>query len=271
MSTCNVVVGVVDKYTGSADCWDRAYKRHSQQEDVTRILSAHLSVMHGNDKNELLRSFYGSDNDFVALFDYDTCLKSYYEAYRFFMDVSNYAMFEQIGVVRSFVPSVAPFKKYNFDHAETVSRGWILNPSVAISPPGLVVVPNVRKRIGREVYFSESKGSLGYNQYDFVLSLVESGVPSYVCRQLVTSTPVETKHDVSTRRASHIQNVCLTYARHPSLNIRYVVDNGKVKSDVRKLNTRRTVVVPRSVVYTFDKNLLPKRTDSSEFKKVQLV
>ena len=269
---CKVTVSTVDTYLGGTSCKNVADKRHNKQlSDIKSHIPNNLVTSHKS-RNDALSHFYTSDSDFLVLFDYDTVLKPYYDAYSFVQDLSDmeYVEYHNLGVVRSLVPSLAPFKRHNYELKDVVERAWLLEPSVAVSPSSLLVVPNVRKSYGQEVYFDENDScvSLGYESYDFVLSLVELGVPSYVCRQLVTSSPVETKETRSARKLGHAQNVMLTYSRHPSLRIRCDVVNNKVKSDVRKLNVKEAEWVPRQQLYTFKPNLVPKE---KEKRKVDLL
>lgn len=267
-----VTVSTVETYVGVASCRSAADKRHLKQlNDIHSYVPENLVVSHKS-RNDALNSFYSSDDDFLVLFDYDTVLKPYYDAYSFVRDLSemDYIEYHNLGVVRSLVPSLAPFKRHNYELKDIVERAWLLEPSVALSPSSLLVVPNVRKRVGKEVYFDESDCavSLGYESYDFVLSLIEIGIPSYVCRQLVTSSPLESKETKSVRKARHAQNVVMTYARHPSLGVRSEVVDNKVKSDVRKLNVKEAEWVPRQRKYTFDTNLVP---NEKEKRKVDLL
>lgn len=270
--SCKVTVSTVETYVGDASCRSAADKRHYKQlSDVKSYVPDNLVSSHKS-RNDALNSFYSSDSDFLVLFDYDTVLKPYYDAYSFVRDLSEMEWMEyhNIGVIRSLVPSLAPFKRHNYKLKEIVERAWLLEPSVAVSPSSLLVVPNVKKKMGQEVYFDEynSSVSLGYESYDFVLSLVELGVPSYVCRQLVTSSPLESKETRLVRKERHAQNVVMTYARHPNLRVRSEVVDNKVKSDVKKLNIKETEWVPRQRKYTFELNLVPKE---KEKRKVDLL
>ena len=269
---CKVTVSTVETYSGGASCRSAADKRHLKQlKDINSYVPKNLVVSHKS-RNDALNSFYSSDEDFLVLFDYDTVLKLYYDAYSFVRDLSEMEWMEyhNIGVIRSLVPSLAPFKRHNYELKEIVERAWLLEPSVALSPSSLLIIPNVKKKMGQEVYFEESNSSvsLGYESYDFVLSLVEIGIPSYVCRQLVTSSPLESKETKGVRKSRHAQNVMLTYSRHPNLRVRSEVVDNKVKSDVRKLNVKEAEWVPRQQLYTFEPNLVPKE---KERRKVDLL
>lgn len=269
---CKVTVSTVETYVGDVSCRSTADKRHYKQlSDIKFYIPDNLVTSHKS-RNDALSYFYASDSDFLVLFDYDTVLKPYYDAYSFVRDLSEMEWIEyhNTGVIRSLVPSLAPFKRHNYELKEIVERAWLLEPSVAVSPSSLLIVPNVKKKMGQEVYFEESNSSvsLGYESYDFVLSLVELGVPSYVCRQLVTSSPLESKETRLVRKARHAQNVVMTYARHPSLRVRSEVVDNKVKSDIRKLNVKETEWVPRQQEYTFELNLVPKE---KEKRKVDLL
>lgn len=269
---CKVTVSTVETYVGDASCKNVADKRHNKQlSDIRSYVPDNLVASHKS-RNDALCHFYTSDSDFLVLFDYDTVLRPYYDAYSFVRDLSNmeWVEYHNLGVVRSLVPSLAPFKRHNYELKDVVERAWLLEPSVAVSPSSLIVVPNVKKSMNQEVYFDETNSyvSLGYESYDFVLSLVELGVPSYVCRQLVTSSPVESKETRNVRKSRHTQNVALTYSRHPNLRVRCEVVNNRVKSDVRKLNVREAEWVPRQQLYTFEPNLVPKE---KEKRKVDLL
>lgn len=269
---CKVTVSTVETYLGDASCKNAADKRHNKQLSDIKFHIPDNLVTSYKSRNDALSHFYTSDSDFLVLFDYDTVLKPYYDAYSFVRDLSDmeYTEYHNLGVVRSLVPSLAPFKCHNYELKDVVERAWLLEPSVAVSPSSLLVVPNIRKSINREVYFDETIScvSLGYESYDFVLSLVELGVPSYVCRQLVTSSPVESKETRSVRKSRHTQNVMLTYSRHPSLRVRCEVVNDKIRSDVRKLNVKEAEWIPRKQLYTFEHNLVPKE---KEKRKVDLL
>ena len=269
---CKVTVSTVETYLGDSSCRNAAEKRHNKQlSDIKSYVPENLVTSHRS-RNDALSHFYTSDSDFLVLFDYDTVLQPYYDAYSFVRDLSEmeWVEYHSLGVVRSLVPSLAPFKRHNYQLKDVVERAWLLEPSVAVSPSSLLVVPNIRKSMSREVYFDETNScvSLGYESYDFVLSLVDIGVPSYVCRQLVTSSPVETKETRSVKKSRHAQNVMLTYLRHPNLRVRCEVVNDRVKSDVRKLNVREAEWVPRQQLYTFEPNLVPKE---KETRKVDLL
>lgn len=269
---CKVTVSTVETYVGDASCRSAADKRHNQQlSDIKSYIPDNLVTSHKS-RNDALNRFYSSDSDFLVLFDYDTVLKPYYDAYSFVRDLSEMEWMEyhNIGVIRSLVPSLAPFKRHNYELKEMVERAWLLEPSVAVSPSSLLIVPNVKKKMGQKVYFDQSNSSvsLGYESYDFVLSLVELGIPSYVCRQLITSSPLESKETKRVRKLRHAQNVVMTYARHPSLRIRSEIVDNKVRSDVRKLNVRETEWIPRQRSYTFESNLVPKE---KEKRKVDLL
>lgn len=269
---CKVTVSTVETYLGDSSCRNAAERRHNKQlSDIKSYVPDNLVTSHRS-RNDALSHFYASDSDFLVLFDYDTVLQPYYDAYSFVRDLSEmeWVEYHNFGVVRSLVPSLAPFKRHNYQLKDVVERAWLLEPSVALSPSSLLIIPNVKKKMGQEVYFNETNSCvcLGYESYDFVLSLVDIGVPSYVCRQLVTSSPVETKETRSVRKSRHAQNVMLTYSRHPNLRVRCEVVNDRVKSDVRKLNVREAEWVPRQQLYIFEPNLVPKE---KETRKVDLL
>lgn len=222
-------------------------------------------------RNVILKQFYNSDLDFCMITDDDTLLFPYYDVERFFDDLCHYESKSDIGLIRPLIPTMTPFKKQNYQERTTVRSHWILRSSMGIAPFGVFILSNLKKYFGQEVYFDESinpNNCDGYDDYDFVLSLREKRIPSHTCKQLVVR-PLVLDTSVAfngedLRRKNHAANICATYDRHPSLGVNYKVVDGKVKSDVSKLNVWNPVYVPRSVPYDIPENLKPKSVDDSD-------
>lgn len=216
-------------------------------------------------RNVILRQFYNSDLDFCMITDDDTLLYPYYDVERFFDDLCSYEPKSDIGLIRPLIPTMTPFKKQNYQERTTIHSHWILRSSMGIAPFGVFILSNLKKYFNQEVYFDESvnpNNRDGYDDYDFVLELRERRIPSHTCKQVVVK-PLVLDTSVAfngedLRRKNHAANICATYDRHPSLKVRYEVVDGKVKSDVSKLNVWNPVYVPRSVPYDIPENLVPK-------------
>lgn len=219
-------------------------------------------------RNVLLNMFYNSSYEYMLLMDDDTLIYPYYNASMFFDDLLNFKDRSEIGMIRPLVPLMKPFKRDNYKEKDVIYNYWILGSSLGINPSGMVVLSNIKKNFGKEVYFNESMNGSGngYEDYDFVLTLRELGIPTYTCKQLIVNPMLPdnsvTFQNTEERKCNHVKNLCSTYSNHPKLRIQYQVVDGKVKSNLLKLNTWKSLYIPRSVPYDIPSNLVPKNLPS---------
>lgn len=232
--------------------------------EVRRVtFEEHGKLGISNARNRLLKEFYSSDYEFMMLMDDDTLVYPYYDSCKFFDDLCSWSGKEDVAMIRPLVPSMVPFKKTNYSQRSVVEQYWILNSSLGINPAGMIVLSNLKKLFNKEVYFREdmkSEKCEGYEDYDFVLQLRELGLSTYICKQLVINSLIpdgSVMFGDGQRKRNHVKNICATYDCHPKLRIQYVVDNGKVKSNVSKLSTWPTQYVPRERSYQFNDNVVP--------------
>lgn len=221
-----------------------------------------------NARNRILEKFYSSDYEFLMLLDDDTLVYPYYDSSRFFEDLLQWNGKSRIGMIRPLVPSMVPFKKTNYEQKHVIRDYWILRSSLGINPAGMIILSNLRKNFGKEAYFNEHMNAEkreGYEDYDFVLLLRELGIPTYMCKQIVINSLLSDSSVTfqgSQRKLNHAGNICSVYKNHPKLNVKYQIIDGKVKSDVTKLNVWESEYVPRSIPYDIPPNLVPKNMPS---------
>lgn len=230
-------------------------------------------------RNNLLKIFYNSDYEFMMLMDDDTLIYPYYDSSRFFDDLLNWADKDSIGMIRPLVPSMVPFKKTNYEQKDVIRDYWILRSSLGINPAGMIILSNLKKNFGHEVYFKEdmkSENCEGYEDYDFVLQLRELHIPTYMCKQIVINSLIpdgSVMFQDNQRKQNHIRNICSVYDCHPKLHIYYQIIDGKIKSNVSKLNIWQSEYIPRSKPYEIPSNLVPKNVpdDKSTVRRKKLI
>ena len=230
-------------------------------------------------RNELLRIFYNSEYEFMMLMDDDTLIYPYYDSSRFFQDLLSWRNKQNIGMIRPLVPSMVPFKRTNYESKDVIHDYWILRSSLGINPAGMIILSNLKKNFGEEVYFKEdmkSENCEGYEDYDFVLELRERNIPTYMCKQIIINSLIpdaSVMFQDNQRKKNHIRNICSVYDCHPKLHIDYQVIDGKIKSNVSKLNIWQSEYIPRSKPYDIPSNLVPKNVpdDKSTVRRKKLI
>ena len=215
-------------------------------------------------RNILLDRLYNSTYDFMLMLDDDSSLYPHYSVTTLFNDLENYANKENLGLIRPLIPNIMPFKRINYENKYYIERSWILRSFTGIVPFGIFILSNLNKFHNTRIYFNEHINpglGQGYDDYDFVLEVRESCIPCYICNQVI-GRPFESEtvafSSEDNRRQNHIENIINTYKRHTKLNIDHSVINGKVRSNIAKLNTFDTIYVPRIIPYKFESNLIPK-------------
>lgn len=214
-------------------------------------------------RNRILNEFYASDFDFIMLMDDDTTLYPYYDVQNVLQDLCEFKRKNELGIIRPVVPFMTPFKQGNYEQRSIVENYWILRSSLGLIPFSMIILSNLNKNFNKAVFFDEQmnpqKGE-GYDDYDFVFRLREKLIPCHRCSQIVVNPLYSdsTIYSDELRKRNHASNICNVYNRYPSLNVKYAIVNGKVKSDVSKLNIFEPVYIPRQHTYLFEKNMIPK-------------
>lgn len=214
-------------------------------------------------RNRILKTFFNSEYDYLMLMDDDTVLYPYYDVKNFLNDLECFNNRGQIGMIRPVVPFMSPFKAGNYKDRGTIEQCWILRSCMGLIPFSMIILSNLKKVFNKEVYFDEvmnpQKGE-GYDDYDFVFRLREKLIPCHRCSQIVVNPLYSdsTIYSDELRKRNHANNICNVYKRYPSLNVKYSIVDGKVKSDVSKLNVFEPVYIPRQHPYIFEKNMIPK-------------
>lgn len=234
----------------------------------------------GGAKNKILEYFYSHDYDILFLWDDDAFVYPYYGVDKFPSDLLNYFLNHrnQMLLIRSLAPMQVPFKLQNYRVRNEVKQGWLLNPSITVSASGGFILTNTKKYQGYEVYIDESLNpseGTGYEDYDFFLSLLEKGVSSYICNQMVcklylnNSSTIFSKNTVvddskEVRLSNHSKNLMAVYDRHPNIGIRYHLIDNHLKTNIGNLPKPHPLYVPRAERYEFTKNLIPSESLTAE-------
>lgn len=214
-------------------------------------------------RNRILKEFYASDCDFLMLMDDDTTLYPYYDVQNILNDLCAFKRKNELGMIRPVVPFMTPFKQANYEQRNVIENYWILRSSMGLIPFSMIILSNLNKNFNEAVFFDEEmnpqKGE-GYDDYDFVWRLRERRIPSHRCQQIIVNPLYSDSviYSNTGRKQSHINNVTHVYDKYRHLGIQYTVANGKIKSNVAKLNIYQTEYVPRLHTYTFEQNMIPK-------------
>lgn len=221
-------------------------------------------------RNFLLRQFYESDKDFIMLMDDDTMIYPYYDSSRFLEDLYENVSPKSVGIIRPLNPVIQPFKLQNYERRDEIHDYWVLNTSMGIMPGGMIILSNLKKHYGIEIYFDENMRSYegeGYEDLDFVLQLRRHNIHSHRCTQIITN-PLSNDSSVmfagKDRKALHLQNLKSTYDRFTDIGLEYQIINGKMKTNITKMNISKQMYIPRSVPYELEQKLYPKNLPSKE-------
>lgn len=226
-------------------------------------------------RNFLLKQFYESDKDFIMLMDDDTMIYPYYDSSRFLKDLYDNVSPRSVGIIRPLNPVIQPFKLENYKRRDEIHDFWVLNTSMGIMPGGMIILSNIKKYHGVEIYFDENMRSYegeGYEDLDFVFQLRRYNIPSHRCSQIITN-PLSNDSSVmfagKDRKALHLQNLKSTYDRYTDIGLEYQILNGKMKTNMSKLSISKRIYVPRSKPYDLEPKLLPKNLPSAESDRLK--
>lgn len=120
----------------------------------------------GHARNEILKMFYNSDDDWLFLCDDDTVAYPYYQYEDFIHDIfANPNRFNGIDGVSAVEPEYHPYKKLNFEDKGNLTH-YKFEPRELNSGSATSVIRNIKKYYGQELYYPNTNANKGEGRED---------------------------------------------------------------------------------------------------------
>ena len=140
-------------------------------------------------RNELLKVFYNSDEDFILLADDDTWLYPYYDCINYFKDLlEDPKPFLKLDLVSGVLPVLGGFKQKIIDNFQAYESNHILTPLDA-KTLAFTLLKNQKKYYGKEYYLSEIKYKGFHEDIDFIINLFLEGRTLRTNSTFILNTP----------------------------------------------------------------------------------
>lgn len=143
-------------------------------------------------RNELLKVFYKTDEDFFLLADDDTIVFDYYGSLDLCKEIhKNPKKFLEFDLITSINPRYMPFKESMLDHKYENERNYCFIP-LSCKSNAFCFLKNLKKHYGVEVYYDNSvTNAVGCEDMVFDAELVSRKYAVVTCKDLIMKTPAE--------------------------------------------------------------------------------
>lgn len=140
-------------------------------------------------RNELLKVFYNSDEDFMLMADDDTFLYPYYDCMDYFRDaIIKPKPFLQLDLVAGLLPILGGFKSRILDNLEAYENNHILIP-LQSKTLAFCLYKNTKKYYNKEYYLSDVKFKGFHEDIDFFIKLLLDGRTIRTNPTFILNTP----------------------------------------------------------------------------------
>ena len=160
------------------------------QADNLHYIKFEKGIGPANARNELLKMFYNSNNDWMLLCDDDRYFYDYYNIMEFFKELHNNPLkFSQLDYIRSHMATKLPFKKQIYEQPLNLTH-YIFEDTQTINDTGIAIIRNFKKFYNKEIYYEDLKAEdgEGYEDKDFCCKLKLGGIKTHVLTTFISSS-----------------------------------------------------------------------------------
>ena len=143
-----------------------------------------------NTRNELLKRFYKSSEDWMLLCDDDRYFYDYYNIYDFFSELNiTSSKFLQLDYIRSHMASKLPFKKQIYEQPLNLTH-YVFEDTQTIGDTGIAIIKNFKKYYNKELYYDNLKAENGegYEDKDFCCQLKLNHIKTHILTTFISAS-----------------------------------------------------------------------------------
>jgi hypothetical protein len=169
------------------------YKPEYYRDNVEYIKYTGQVLRFGEARNELLKLFYNSDDDFAIFADNDAYLYKgeKYGANDTFVQTmrdTDVSKFKHVDCFYPINPAFVPFSKDLIKHKLTDSYSWRFKPGYIAAQ--MFVLKNLKKHHNKEIYYDDNfvladRSILPCEDQDFPINLIHNNMTCFVCSNLI--------------------------------------------------------------------------------------
>lgn len=139
-----------------AQCWtDEIYDEFKDLEFV-EVLRYNEPLFPYGARNEFLKLFYGSQDEYGLFMDDDTHIKNYYNFYELLgMFLNNNPSIRHIDVCKGLFIGRNGYKEQNLKIKEIVERNFTFLTGMSYFSSCVLILKNLKKHFGKELYFNK--------------------------------------------------------------------------------------------------------------------
>lgn len=228
------------------------------ENDVIHYIKHEKGIGPANARNELLRQFYNSEDDWMLLCDDDRYFYDYYDIFTFFNEIiNNSKKFIDLDYIRTHSANKLPFKKLIYENPLNLTN-YVFEDTQTIGDTGIALVRNFKKYYSKELYYNDLKAENGegYEDKDFCCILKLNGIKTHILTTFISSSYNYTESSTifksyDYRMSVHSSNNELVVERYKNTDL-FV--NGKLNKKYKD----NPILVPRKCPMVIPDNLKPK-------------
>lgn len=254
-------------------CCAQQYKEQDYLEGIEYI-KFEKPIGQSKARNELLKIFYNSDEDFILLADDDTWLYPYYDCMDYFKDLlSNPKPFLKLDLVTGLLPILGGFKQNILDNLASYESNHVLTP-LSSKTLAFCLLKNTKKYYNKEYYLSDIAYKGFHEDIDFFIKLILDGRVIRTNSTFIFNTPsndgTSTLFNNFNERVSGLENTRKTLIElYGKDKLRFTSKGGLDYKTLRKTYdpSPEIIFIPRSKKMVLSPNLKTVHTRSTEEKK----
>lgn len=249
------------------------YKEEDYDSRVDTYIKFGAPIGFSKARNELLKYFYSTSDDFMCFADDDSYFYPYYDAPSLIKDIEEKpSLFYKLDYINALSPAITPFKNLNYSSKNMVMHNYKFI-SCQVKNCNFCIMKNYKKFYNDEIFFDETKtGYNGLEDVSFIALLIKKGFVTSTCSNLILKAPRE--HSVWNKdpesRKQAIKHNAELMGKEFGIKLKA---NGALnwKEFQRKYKEISfPIYVPRSVLFKFPDNLVPKGVEVSRIVKKRL-
>lgn len=216
-----------------------------------------------NARNELLKLFYNSNEDFMYMLDDDIVFYDYYNILEFFNELhTKPSKYYSLDVVFSKLAQRQPFKKDNYEQPLNLDN-WLFVDNQGMHSNSSILLKNLKKHHNMEIYYNNLDVNKleGHEDMDFNCMLRLAKLNIHTLQTLITCAY---NYDDSSIYKSHQDRVNLFKGNDEAIYRRYSNTNLFINGRLNKGYKVKPIVIQRTTKIKLSDNLIPKYKQATD-------
>lgn len=209
-----------------------------------------------NARNELLKMFYNSNEDYMYLLDDDIVFYDYYNILEFFKELHNIPnKYLVLDVILSRLAQRQPFKKDIYEQPLNLSK-WIFIDNQSMHSNSSILLKNFKKYYDKEIYYQNLDVNKleGHEDMDFNCKLRLANIKMHTLQTFITTAY---NYDDSSIYTNHADRVKLFKSNDEAIYKSYadtfLFKNGHLNKSYRA----KPIIIDRTTTIILPDNLIP--------------